>query len=154
MPRSYNVINVNGHIVPATNHDAFKKVLHDVQTGRIAARSHGRYRSNPRLSAVCMCAIGTFFTNEQLDQIAEARRNNRDVDSLVRLFGRGNVEAMTGLTADMARLVQSDFDFFSRNSGSLHEFSDRIRHVLDTTKRKLNPAIKHTGAWHWPVSGE
>lgn len=60
MPRPYNVININGHIVPATKHDAIKKILHDVGTGRIRPAAHAVYRRKSN-DSVCMCAIGTFL---------------------------------------------------------------------------------------------
>jgi hypothetical protein len=59
---------------------------------------------------------------------------------------------MTGLEIGVATVIQSDFDFYSRYR-KLDSFSNRVRDLL-TTKNAPNPAIAHTGAWHWPVSGE
>jgi hypothetical protein len=155
MPRAYNVIRINGHLVPATKHDAIRKILHDVGAGRIAASAHAVYRRKSGDKS-CMCAIGTFFTDEQLDQIAVKRRLGEDVHGLERIVGQQNFEAMTGLNAGFARLIQNDFDFLSCNygSGGIHgEFSTRMRDML-RTKNSPNPATAYTGAWHWPVSGE
>lgn len=153
MPRPYNVININGHIVPATKHDAIKKILHDVGTGRIRPAAHAVYRRKSN-DSVCMCAIGTFFTDSQLDYIAAKRKLGDDTHGIARMIGKENFEAMTGLDAGHARVIQSDFDFFSGyGAARLNDFLDRTRKMLATQNRP-NPATAHTGAWHWPVSGE
>jgi hypothetical protein len=152
MNRPYNVIRINGHIVPATYHDAIKKILHGVQTGRILASAHGKYRVKRGMNPSCMCAIGTFFTDAQLDEITIARRNGMNTRQLSEAIGQHNFEAMTGLDAGFAGLIQSDFDNFAY-AGRLITFSDRLRKMLATTKNRPNPATAHTGAWHFPVSG-
>jgi hypothetical protein len=156
MPRAYNVININGHIVPATKHDAIKKILQDLDTGRISAAAHATYRCKRRDGTSCMCAIGTFFTDEQLDHVASRRKLGGDTADLARVIGRENFHAMTGLEPGLARVIQSDFDHLSGlgcGARSLDEFADRMRKLL-TTKNYPNPATEHSGAWHFPVSGE
>ena len=154
MPRPYNVININGHIVPATFPDGLKKILQDVQTGRTGASAHAKYRRKLGGTA-CMCAIGTFFTDAQLDQIVARRWNGADANALANAIGAKNMEAMIGMEVGVAGVVQSDFDFFSNfSSGNLNGFTDRLRGMLDTTTNRPNPATKHTGAWHFPVSGQ
>jgi hypothetical protein len=157
MTRPYNVINVNGHIVPATFHDALKKILHDVSTGRIHADAHRSYtvsRPTSRGMGACMCAIGTFFTNEQLDQIKLERHNQKNARDIASKFGRANFEAMTAMTPGIAGVIQSDFDYLTyhgSNSG-IHHFANRVRSMLDKVSNAPNPAAQHTGKWHFPVS--
>jgi hypothetical protein len=154
MTRPYNLIRVNGFVVPATRHDAIKKILHDLSTGRIGTRAHGRYRSarvTPTIST-CVCAIGTFFTDEQLDQIVNARYNRLDVHGLAHAIGPENFEAMTGLEIGVARVIQSDFDFLSNRAYSLFSFGDRMRDILKNERNAPNPAAVTSGEWHWPVS--
>jgi hypothetical protein len=157
MTRPYNVIDINGFVVPATFHDALKKILHDVSTGRIHSDAHRSYRvrrpTTHGLATPCMCAIGTFFTDEQLDRIKEARTNGVRTWTLADKFGHENFEAMTGMPVRYAAVIQSDFDYFtSLGYGAIHRFGDRVRLMLNQEPNKSNPATERTGKWHFPVS--
>lgn len=154
MSRPYNVININGHIVPATFHDGLKKILARLDAHEVTRAARMKYRVTLREKGVpttCLCAIGALLTEPQLDAIALANENTGTVWSLTQCFGKRNIEAMTGMKIGDARAVQASFD--SRFVSSA-EFRDSLLDSLDLNANYPNPATNHTGAWHWPVSGE
>jgi hypothetical protein len=148
MPRPYNVININGHIVPATKHDAIKKILQGIGAGHVSRRSKGRYRTG-KSGKACLCAIGALLTPAQLDEIAARGDNKARISIIGRDVGLPNIEAMTGMYASVAQRIQNDFD----KCVSMDEFRKWLKWYLEG-ENEPNPATAHTGAWHFPVSGE
>jgi hypothetical protein len=150
MTRPYNVIRINGHIVPATYHDAIKKILVDIEQGRITRHARRQYRKQ-RGEQTCLCAIGTFFTDDQLDHLNVRGDNRANIRSLAHVDGIGNknINAMTGMEVYDAQHVQDSFD----RSEDMAEFRLGMKYRL-SRENYPNPAIAHTGAWHFPVSGE
>lgn len=58
------------------------------------------------------CAIGQFFTPEQIQEIKDAKNrdgnslNGERIDAVVKRFGEKNIEAMTGMTVEQATAIQ------------------------------------------------
>jgi hypothetical protein len=153
MPRAYNVININGHIVPATRHDAYKKLLVAVADKRVTAQAAQRYVSMKADGSSCLCAIGALLSPEQLEEVRSTGLNRGSVGSLRRRFGVQNLQAMTSLNSRDADRLQDRFDIYAADD-AIGEFENRLREQIANTVNYPNPATEHTGAWHFPVSGQ
>jgi len=155
MPRPYNVININGHIVPATLHDGLKKMRHQIQLGRVMNKSRRRYVTH-RANGLgrCYCPLGAMLSPAQIDHIL-TQEGGRDFGNkgnwhclATRKIGVPNAEAVMGMRLDDADTIQMDFD-----SGGLEALRTRLDAML-RNRNYPNPATAHTGAWHFPVSGQ
>jgi hypothetical protein len=83
----------------------------------------------------CHCAIGQFFTPAQLAEIRktpvlglDATLNSRRVEKLAEVFGKQNIEAMTGMNLAQAKTIQYLNDF------AHSELLPAIRAVLNGEK--------------------
>jgi hypothetical protein len=152
MTRPYNVININGYIVPATFHDALKKILVAIKEGRVKAKAARRYVKQVNLAGdTCMCAIGALLTREQLAEILDEGMNGKGLSRLATWFGARNIEAMTAMTSWDSGWLQANFDSYAEDD-AMPAFEVRLLRYMDEKPNYPNPAIEHTGAWHFPVS--
>lgn len=150
MPRPYNVININGHIVPATFHGGLKKMSEQIRLGRVMNQSKGRYVTKLANGDVCHCGIGAMLTDAQLAEVTQPTVNNNAYDwkGVSAHIGRLNAEAVVGMSIWDAIVLQRAFD-----AGSIAGLQSNIDCFLEKGNRP-NPATKHSGAWHFPVSGK
>jgi hypothetical protein len=151
MTRPYNVIDINGHIVPATRNDAIKKILLAIEEQRVAAWAKHRY-TRMKGAKTCLCAIGALLSDTQLDQIRKLRLNDASIPKLSGYVGVENIEAITAMTLEDASHVQTSFDGCAVWDKNLSGFIAGLQRRMDTLPNYPNPATTGTGKWHFPVS--
>ena len=154
MPRPYNVININGHIVPATFHDGLKKIRHQIQLGRVMNKSKRRYVTR-RANGLgpCYCPLGAMLSPAQIADLSVRDSLNSFGNKgswhciATRKIGVTNAEAVMGMHLHHSDTIQMDFD-----AGGLGQLQGHLEEMLRWNNYP-NPATEHTGVWHFPVSG-
>jgi len=91
-------------VAPKTLREALERIVENAKKSKNLVR---KYKS----ATGPMCAIGHFFTDEQLAEIKEGRLNGSSLSSVAQAFGSDNIEFMTGLTFRQAEAVQQLNDF-------------------------------------------
>lgn len=105
-------------VAPKTLREALERVVENAKRSRKTTK----YRT-PNGN---MCALGHFFTEDQIKDIIKEKCNGKVVFSLVDKFGKNNIEFMTGMSVNQANELQRIND----NYGP------------DTIRRHLAPILK------------
>jgi len=91
-------------VAPKTLREALERIVENARKSKNLVR---QYKS----ATGAMCAIGHFFTDEQLTEIKDKKANGFNIARIVEVFGSNNIEFMTGLTKHQAEAVQQLNDF-------------------------------------------
>lgn len=85
------------------------------------------------------CAVGSLFSEAQLKLIDEGNENNSNIQVIAETFGKNNVEAVTGMTVNELRTLQSVHDEAFGSMG-LHR-DEAIKKVVDKAQSMLEKAL-------------
>jgi hypothetical protein len=90
---------------PRTGVEAIDRILDGLEKGRTGVAAEYCYEAN----GVC-CPIGFLLTSEQRQQISQAGLQRGPLKVVAEMFGRQNIEAMTGMRLEIAQRLQRDLD--------------------------------------------
>jgi hypothetical protein len=145
MSRNYNEINVNGHMVPATFHDGVKKMLAQIELGRVPPTTNISYSKKLRGGSASYCAIGSMLSEDQLAYLTMKREKTTTWNLLADTIGRQNAQVVLGMHVQDARNIQIVYDTFGLTYVDCQGEKGLIAYLTGLLERSNydNPGLLH-----------
>jgi hypothetical protein len=153
MTVKYNLVNINGFDVPASFHDAIRKIKDGFQKGKISFYLGGYFTAHePDRNANAFSAIGYLLTRKQRQIINKLQEQQQPViftDNAIRqMFGDNNLEGMMSMTVDDAADLQLNFEAIADtaivdgNEAARIQFNEHLNKLLRRSNYE-NPALAY-----------
>lgn len=115
---------------------ALEKVLEGIQSGTVNPSVMGTCRYHDDVTYL-RCGVGILFNDAQIEDIKKRRLNGASVQVLAMTIGRRNIEAVTGMSVDDLRVLQSKHDGCSTLSFRKYIESEmeEVRYEINAAKR-------------------
>jgi hypothetical protein len=130
-----------------TKIESLQHIIDQAKKGKIGPNAEkGDYRGSCQYTyrSGNHCAVGSLFSEAQLKVIDQEDENESNISILADVFGKKNIEAVTGMTISELRTLQATHDEAFGNYG--YTRSEVLEAVIKKAESMLEKALKQATA--------